>query len=221
VTALVLAGGDPPTAAVIERLPAADLVVAADSGLDHAEALGIRVDVVVGDLDSVTDAALGRARDAGTPVTEHPRDKDATDLDLALLAAVDRGATHLVVVGGTGGRLDHLLGNLLLLGAPAFAGCTVELHAGPARVHVVRGGTACTIAAAPGELVSLMALHGPVRGVTTDGLRWTLAGDTLDPGSTRGISNEVVAPPVTVALDAGTLVVVLPGTAPDAGTGAR
>ena len=96
-------------------------VIAADSGLDHAHAPRRRGRLVVGDLDSVDPETLAAAELAGTTVERHPAAKDATDLELALLAARDRGAREIVVVGGHGGRLDHFLANALLLATPALA----------------------------------------------------------------------------------------------------
>src|SRR5262245_26352321 len=105
--ALVFAGGDPPPAALLEHLDRSAFVIAADSGLDHAAALGFTADVVVGDLDSVTPDALAEARARGADVEPHPAEKDETDLELALRKAVALGARRVTVIGGGGGRHDH------------------------------------------------------------------------------------------------------------------
>src|SRR5450432_2459847 len=107
VVAIVLAGGDALPTGVAGHVPAAALVIAADSGLSHAQELGLSVDLVVGDLDSVDDAELAAAVAAGAEIERHPPEKDATDLELALDAACTRRATHITIVGGHGGRLDH------------------------------------------------------------------------------------------------------------------
>ncbi|MEX1006893.1 MAG: thiamine diphosphokinase [Acidimicrobiia bacterium] len=206
--ALVFAGGDPPPPSAIADLPAADLVVAADSGLHHAVALGFRVDLVVGDLDSVDPAALDAAAAAGTTVDAHPAAKDFTDLELALQAARNRGCSRAVVIGGAGGRVDHFLANLLLLASPEFVGLDVEARVGSADVFVVRA--AREVRGQPGDFCSLLALGGPARGVHTAGLRFPLRGETLHPGSTRGLSNELLEPVAQVSLDDGVLLVVLP-----------
>ena len=104
----------------------------------HARALGLRVDLVVGDLDSVDAADLEAAVADGTEVERHPTAKDATDLELALDAAVARGATRVLVVGAHGGRLDHFLANVLLLASPRFAAVRVEARLAGAQVIVVR-----------------------------------------------------------------------------------
>src|SRR5829696_5858200 len=130
---VVFAGGDAVPPEVADHLPRDAYVIAADSGLDHARALGWPVDLVVGDLDSVSVAALTDARATGVAVEEHAAEKDETDLELALDAAVRWGATHVTVVGGHGGRLDHLLANILLLAAPAYASVVVDACTGPPR----------------------------------------------------------------------------------------
>ena len=108
-TIVVITGGDPVTVDERARVPADALVIAADSGIEHAQALGLRVDVAVGDFDSVSADALHRAEAQGAVLERHPAAKDATDLELALDAAVRRGAGRIVVLGGHGGRVDHLL----------------------------------------------------------------------------------------------------------------
>jgi thiamine pyrophosphokinase len=207
-TALVFAGGDPPGPDALEGIDDDALVVAADSGLHHAVAAGRAVDLVVGDLDSVDPSALATAEAAGAVVERHPADKDATDLELALLAARDRGCTRLVVVGGVGGRLDHFLANALALATDALADAHVEARMGNGTVHVVRGSR--ELDGRAGDLVTLLPVGGPVHGVHTEGLRYPLDGETLAPGSTRGVSNELERTPARVSLTAGVLLVVLP-----------
>ncbi|HEX7135939.1 MAG TPA: thiamine diphosphokinase [Iamia sp.] len=205
-TVLVVTGGDPPHAGLV--LPPADLVVAADSGADHAVALGLRVDVLVGDLDSVDLATVAAVEAAGGEVVRVSRDKDATDVELALDAAWGRGAERLVLVGGHGGRLDHALATMGALAAVAAAGRRVEAWMGTAHVAVTVDET--PVAGRVGELVSLVPLGGGVDGVTTSGLRWPLAGAHLPFGSTWGVSNEIVDPPGGVTVTGGVLAVVRP-----------
>lgn len=206
--AVIIAGGDPVTAAELGRIPENALVIAADSGLHEAERLGVRVDIVVGDLDSADPEAVARARAGAVAVEQHPVDKDATDLALALARARAAGCERAIVFGGYGGRLSHLLGNALALTAPSLAPMAVEWHVKGATVWVVRAGHTTHIAGGAGDLVSLLATGGPITGVETKGLRWVLDGDTLDPGSTRGISNEMTAETATVALRRGVALVV-------------
>ncbi len=197
-------------AAVAQRLGPADLVVTADSGLDHALALGLGVDVVVGDLDSVSPAALAAAEMGGVTIERHPRDKDATDVELAVSLAADRGARALTVVGGAGDRLDHVLGGLAVLASPGLAAVDVDAWLGRAWLAVVHGPGRRRVEGNPGEYVSLVPVTGPARGVRTQGLRWRLDGDTLAVSGTRGISNELLDTDAEVALAEGTLLVIRP-----------
>ena len=206
--AIVFAGGVRPPPEVLVGLEAADVVIAADSGLDHAFALGHRVDVVVGDLDSVSPDALARGRAAGVRIEQHPADKDATDLELALAAAVARGVQRVVVVGGGGGRVDHFLANALALTSSELAAVDVEARLGDADVVVIRA--AAVLHGEPGSVVSLLAVGGPARGVETTGLRFPLRHEDLHPGSTRGVSNELLGTDADVSLTGGVLLAVLP-----------
>ena len=206
VSALVFAGGDPPDPTDV--LTGVEFVVAADSGLEHALALGVDVDVVVGDLDSVNPAALDVAVAKGAIVEVHPTDKDATDLELALDAALARGATNVRVLGAHGGRVDHYLANVLLLASPRFASARIDARLGDAHVTVVRD--RATLVSAPGGLCSLLPLGGPAVGVTTYDLRYPLHRETLEPGSTRGVSNVFLAAEAAVSLEAGVLLAIVP-----------
>jgi thiamine pyrophosphokinase len=206
-TALVFCGGGRATASLGDVGDA--LVVAADVGVAEALRLGLRVDLLVGDLDSAAPDDVQRASRAGAAVVRHPQDKDATDLELAVEAAAGKGVSRVVVVGGRLGRLDHLLGNALLLAAPRFAGLEMDAVLGAARLHVVRRHR--ELRGDPDELVSLFALQGPARGVTTTGLRWKLDGDELAPGSSLGVSNRFVEHAATVSVEDGVVLVVRPG----------
>jgi thiamine pyrophosphokinase len=189
-------------------IPTGGLVVAADGGAEFALARGIRVDVAIGDFDSISPERLVALGASGTHIERHPCEKDATDLELALEVARDLRARQVVVVGGGGARLDHLFGQLLLLGAEAYSEMEVDAQFGSAVVHVVRGER--VIAGVRGELVSLFALHGPAHGVVTDGLVYPLLGETLQPGSTRGVSNVFAESEVRVAVASGVVMVVRP-----------
>ena len=201
---VVVASGPGPEVTV----PRAQSVVAADGGLLRARALGLDVDVVVGDLDSVTPEALAAAEAAGARIVRHPQAKDATDLELALDEAAALGAIRALVVASAEGRLDHLLGSLLLLAADRYAGLELDALVGDALVHVVRGER--RLSGSPGELLTLVPLGGPATGVTTDGLEYPLAGETLEPGTTRGVSNVFLAETATVRVRAGTVLAIRP-----------
>ena len=205
--AIVLTGGDPVEAELADGLPLDAYVVAADSGLGHAKTLGLAVDVLIGDMDSVDPQDAERAERAGTVIQRHPVDKDATDLELALCHVAEAGYRTVIVLGGRGGsRLDHFLGNALAIAAPQFRDLDIEWRVADTLLRVVR--TSTVVTGSPGDIVSLLPLGGAATGVTTSGLRWALDRETLSPGTTRGISNELTDEQGTVTLDGGTLLVI-------------
>lgn len=204
-TVAVFAGGDSPPPQAGGWIPADALVVAADSGLDHAHGLGLAADVVVGDFDSVSLNALDRH--AGE-VDRHSEDKDFTDLELAMEAATPRGDL-VMVIGGHGGRLDHLLANAQLLADHRWSATRIVWLAGEDLATVVRHRT--VLRGRPGDLVSLLPLGGHAIGVTTEGLRWPLEHATLAAGSTRGVSNRLVGTEAQISVRQGVLLAVQPG----------
>ena len=191
---------------VVASIPADALVIAADGGLDHALAAGLGPTVLIGDLDSVSVDALAWAR-THAEVVEHSPDKDLTDTELALLAAVDRSPDRITLVGG-GDRLDHSLGAIGALGSPILSavgrldgwwdGQHLEVLHGPrSRIQRVR----------VGSTVSLLALRGPCTGVSITGTQWTLDRADLDAGAGRGISNVALTGTPGISIDSGVLTV--------------
>jgi thiamine pyrophosphokinase len=113
-----------------------------------------------------------------------------------------------VVLGALGGALDHLLANVLLLGSAPLAGRSIRLVHGSTSARLLTGPAEAQLDGPPGARVSLLALGAAARGVATRGLRWRLAADRLEPGSSRGLANVVDALPAAVSLVAGQLLVV-------------
>lgn len=213
---VLVLGGDDGAAQAEVRLDPASFVVAADSGLHRADALGLTVDHLVGDLDSVAPDRATAAEAAGTVVHRHRADKDATDAELALRLARDlvgagAAGARLTVVAGDGGRLDLVFADVLLLAGPLTEGFDVTAHVGPATVQVVRPGRSVEVRGAVGEQVSLLPVHGAAYGVATSGMRWALVDAVLAPGTTRGVSNELAARVATVGVDTGVVLVVQQG----------
>ena len=217
-TVVVVTGGGPLSHRAADALgelvaDQAVRLVAADSGLDHARAIGLTPDLLVGDLDSISAEGRGWAVERGLPTRCFPADKDATDTELAIRAAagLDGGRAHLVLAAGSGDRLDHTLGTLGVLGGEASSTFeTVDAWVGTSQVKIVRAARAVTLEQPPGTLFSVLALHGEVGGLTIAGARWPLDGVDLPAGSSRGLSNLFVDRLVTISVTSGTLTVVLP-----------
>lgn len=204
----MFAGGEPVDPARLPALPRDAVRIAADGGLSQASRLGLDVHVVIGDMDSVAAADLTRAEASGAHIVRHPVDKDATDLELALHHAVEQGCGEVLIVGGVGGRLDHFMGNALLLGSGEFAATRIEWVTEGAALTVVRSGEHRELETEPGDVVSLLPIGGDATGVRASGLRWPLGGDTLAFSSTRGLSNEALGRAIGVEVGSGVLLVV-------------
>ena len=211
--AAILADGDAPNRAELDAAwPGWDeglaFVVAADGGARHAAGLGVRIDLWVGDGDSLPAAALEELRAAGIPVDLVSADKDETDTELALRAAVDAGATDVVILGAFGGpRLDHALANVSLLAHPSLAGRRAQLLDRGSRVRLLRGPATLALDGRAGDLVSLIPFGAAAGGVTTDGLRYPLRRETLFLGTARGVSNVRVGEHATVTVEDGAVLV--------------
>lgn len=203
-TILIFAGGDTPTGSLDDELPEADLIVAADSGYDLAVGHGFRVDVLVGDLDSIQTEIL-----PGHVIVErYPVDKDATDLELAMARVSAEDPERVVVVGGAGGRVDHELAAAALLCAPDWADIEIDWVTDRGWSHVIRGRR--VIHGDVGSLISLIPMGGSAAGVTTKGLHWELKDATLHPGTTRGVSNMFEGPIADIRVTTGCLLAVIP-----------
>jgi thiamine pyrophosphokinase len=218
--ALILADGDAPTRPELDAAwPGWDrdlgLVVAADGGARHAATLGMPIDVWVGDGDSIDPDTLGALAAAGVPLERSRQDKDESDTELAILAALRRGAAGLVVVGALGGaRVDHALANIGLLALPQLADRPAVLIDAGSRISLIRApgpdGTPVrrALIGREGDLVSLLPMGRGVVGVTTAGLAYPLVDEPLPEGPARGLSNVRAAQEATVVLRGGLLLVV-------------
>lgn len=186
---------------------ATPLVVVADAGAVTALAFGLRPDVLVGDLDSLDQATIAHIEAQGTAIERYPRDKDATDGQLACERALAEQPRELLIVGALGGaRFDHTLANVLLLTRLRVPATLLdEYH----ELRLLRDGETHRWAGESGELVSLLPLGAEARAVSTRGLRWALSSDTLFLGDTRGMSNEpsTAGAEVEVTLGSGLLLV--------------
>lgn len=183
------------------------LIIAADGGARAAQHFGLKVDVVIGDMDSLDADELDALDAAGAEVIRHSPEKDETDLELALYLAAERGAAWMRVIGGVGDRLDQTFGNVYLLGLSALADLDARLVAGKQETLLLRPGE-YELHGAPGDTVSLIPVGGAVHGVRTRDLHYPLDDETLDFGPARGISNVMNADRAGITLRDGVLMIV-------------
>jgi len=183
-----------------------DLILAADGGGEHCLALDITPAAVIGDFDSLTKADLAKLEYLGAEIIRRPARKDETDLELALLLALERGASEALVLAALGARWDQSLANLLLPAHPELHGLDLTFVHGSQRIYPINSQR--TISGQPGDTLSLIPIGGHARGVTTSGLEYPLNNETLYLGATRGISNTITATEASITVEDGQLLCV-------------
>jgi thiamine pyrophosphokinase len=210
VRALILAGGDRPDPALLDaHWPGwrdAALVIAADGGARHATPLGLRLHQVIGDFDSLSAGDIDELEAAGVAVTRFPTNKDATDTELALLAALDAGATEVMLLCTWGGRSDHAIGTLALLAHSRCDAVKVVILDEQTRTQLLRGGATITLRGEIGRTISITPWGGDAT-ISATGVRWTLGSALLVAGSTRGISNVATATESIITAHSGAVLV--------------
>ena len=186
-----------------------DYQIAADSGIHFFMQAGLSPDEVLGDFDSADPRQIkALRRDPGIVFHQYQPEKDAVDTELALFLALERGSSEIHILGGTGTRLDHMLGTVRLLGFAMERGvpcCLVDPHN---RIRLIRDQTVLTKAGQYGNYISLLPLTTQVTGVTLTGFKYPLHNYTLGGFSSLGISNEIVEEQAQIALSDGILILV-------------
>ncbi len=198
---LMLLNGEPPSQLLLDRLRLeADSFVCVDGGANTARALGAVPDMICGDLDSITDETRAAFIGIETVVTA---DQSMTDFQKAVRLVAGRGVRSVTVIGASGGRMDHALGNF---SATAQLSRLVPLRLidNDGETVILHGPGELTVTGTVGTVVSLIPL-GLADGITTTGLRWPLTDEPLEIGVRVGTSNELSAERATIGLRAGTL----------------
>lgn len=205
--ALLVAGSELKAALDVPLLSSADFVIAIDGGAEALARAHVVPDLLVGDLDSISRATRADLESREVEMVVLPSAKDETDTEAALRIAVQRGADDIVVLGALGGpRLDHLVGNLLLLGSPWLAGRRVRLVDEWHEAFLASGDV--TLTGETGDTISLLPLTPEVEDVRTEGMLYPLAGELLLQQTTRGVSNSMTGSKARVTHGTGRLLVI-------------
>ncbi|MFC1920847.1 thiamine diphosphokinase [Chloroflexota bacterium] len=179
-----------------------NLIIGVDGGTRHANILNIKVDTIIGDLDSLSESELQHFSNA--ELISYPPEKNETDLELALYYAIKTGATHIILVGAIGGRMDMTFSNLLLLAVNSLNSCQIDVWHGEQTGWIIRPPGA-SVTGQSGDMISLIPLDDDVSGITTTGLKYPLKNERLPFGLARGISNLIEKPPASIKLSEGIL----------------
>jgi thiamine pyrophosphokinase len=178
-----------------------DMIICADGGYNTAVLIGLKPDIVIGDMDSVSGVIP-----KGIKKIVHPRMKDKTDLHLCIDYALECGCSEIVLLSAFGGRIDHSLASVMSLKYIMEKGAEGMLLTKKSRVFLIDG--KATIKRSIYSKISLIPLTGTVTGVTTTGLQYPLENATLVQSANLGISNAFCTNEATIELKAGILCVV-------------
>jgi len=204
---IIFANGELPDIERTRRLLRPDdFILCADGGTRHALALNLTPHLVIGDMDSTGKDQLRELSEAGVPLELFPRDKNETDLELAISKAVGFDPAEIVIIGALGGRMDQSLANIALLTDPRLSALDVRLDDGVEEILLCRDQV--QVRGGGGDIVSLIPWGGSVEGVETRNLKWPLTSETLHPEKTRGISNEMIAETAGIRIQSGLLLIV-------------
>lgn len=204
--AVVFFHGDSPSEHTVKRyIREDDVIVCADGGMIWADKLGIKPDVYIGDLDSITSTLHKKLQKEKIEWFIYPKEKDETDSELVMRYVVEQGFTDITIFGWMGSRFDHVLANLFLLGN-VKKNIQVRIVEEEQVLYLVKD--KLSLRGKKGEFVSLIPLNGDVSGVSTKGLKWVLKNETLYYGKTRGVSNELVGKDAAITIKSGVLLVI-------------
>ena len=186
-----------------------DRILAADSGMNALYAAAVTPDIIIGDFDSADEKILAffQQNKAIDFCTLNP-EKDDTDTEFAIRESIRRGADSITIIGGTGTRLDHVLGNISLLGIGLEEGVRMELLDAHNRICMIDHSVTLKKKEQYGNYLSLIPYNGNVTGVTLKGLKYSLHDYTMGGFNSLGISNEIVDDEASIELTSGQLLVI-------------
>lgn len=189
-----------------------DFIICADGGTRHALAMELTPHVIIGDMDSLPknfspfDNAQGKLSTFNGEVILYPKDKNETDLELAINHAITLKPDEIIILGALGGRIDHTLANISLLSNFELLTCDLRLSDGIEEISLCKD--QLQVKGRSGDVISLIPYQGNVEGVTTQNLKWKLNNETLFFNKTRGISNEMISDVATISITSGLLLIV-------------
>lgn len=191
-----------------------DMVIAADKGVETARLLNVPIDYILGDFDSLEPSVLEEVKsqlandESGLVLKEFPPEKDYTDTHLAIVTAIESGATSVTILGATGTRLDHVMANVNLLSIFLHNHIKAKIIDSHNQIYVIDGDAHLYREKIHGKYVSLIPYTDCVTGVTLIGFKYPLNNATLTKGNSLGISNELLEEDGIIKLDKGILIVI-------------
>lgn len=188
---------------ITEKAKAGDLRIAADGGYNNAKRLGVHVDILLGDLDSLGDVEVGEE----TEVIQVPAQKDFTDTQFAVETAIGRGADEIVIIGGLSGRLDHTLSNLSVLEDLWTRKVHAVITDGNNRARFINS-TSTLIARSAYKYVSILLASEKAKGISIEGCKYPLKNAKLERNLQYAISNEITGNCALISVRKGSIYIV-------------
>lgn len=208
--AIIVANGTPQKGKAVQSVIADSsnaLVIGADGGADLALQMGLSPSIIVGDMDSIRPDTLASLEANRAQILRHSPHKNETDLELALLEAITRGADEIYILGALGNRIDHTISNIYLLTLPALQSCKACLVDDNQTLWLVRPGTHRLFGRVD-DTISLIPFQSDIEGISTNGLKYPLRDETLAFGPARGVSNVLISTEASVTFKRGTLLII-------------
>lgn len=205
--AFVFTGGRICPESIHERPTGDDLVIAADGGYKNARLLGTSVAYLIGDFDSFDGGEPEASIPRSTEIIRVPAEKDATDTQLAVALALEKGAGEIILIGGLGGRLDHTLSSLAILESLDKSHVHAVMTDGQNRVRFVRS-TSYLIARSEYRYLSLIAVDEIVKGVSIEGCKYPLKNAKLERGFQYAVSNELTGNCALISIKKGGVYII-------------
>lgn len=183
-----------------------DYIICADGGANYAKELKIRPDIILGDMDSITEET--KAFYNGVKFSSYPPKKDETDTELAIDHAIAIGAKEVTILGGLGSRMDHSLGNIYLLKRLFDAGVKAEMTNENNIIQLI--GRTVEFQLPIGTVVSLLPIGGDVEGLTISGFEYPITKGQMTMNNPYGISNVTNLANQKIDFKLGMLLVIIP-----------
>lgn len=185
-----------------------DYHIAVDGGMSFFYRNGQIPDLLVGDFDSAEQEVLDFFIKKQVPFERHKPQKDATDTELALCRALDRGSTEIHILGGTGTRLDHTLGNIRVLGLALERKIPCYLVNATNRIRLVQHEAVLQREEQFGKYVSILPFTTALKGLTLRGFQYPLEQAVMEGYHALGASNEIVSPQAVISIVDGVAIVI-------------
>ncbi len=191
------------------RRHAWDMAIAVDSGMGFFCRSGRTPDYIVGDFDSADPKELSHfAREGKAKILRFEPEKDETDTEIAIRTAIGKGCDSIHLLGATGSRIDHVMGNIHLLGMAMERGAECVMADPNNRIRLARSSFSLSRGEQYGTYVSLFPFTPQVRGLTLTGFKYPLRDAVLECYHSLGVSNEIVGERAEVSFREGTLLVI-------------